>query len=65
MQVIRYFLCLGDIGEKSLNRLLIVTAAYIKKQPPEVICKKGLLKNLTIFIEKHLCWWLFLIKLQA
>ena len=27
--------------------------------------KKGLLKNFTIFIGKHLCWSLFLIKLQA
>ena len=27
--------------------------------------KKGVLKNFVIFIGKHLCWNLFLIKLQA
>ena len=27
--------------------------------------KKGVLKNFTIFTGKHLCWSLFLIKLQA
>ena len=27
--------------------------------------KKGVLKNLAIFTEKHLCWSLFLIKMQA
>ena len=32
---------------------------------PEVFCKKGVLKNFAIFTGKHLCWSLFLIKLQA
>ena len=27
--------------------------------------KKGVLKNFAVFTEKHLCWSLFLIKLQA
>ena len=36
-----------------------------KKQPPEVFYKKSVLKNVLIFTGKHLCWSLFLIKLQA
>ena len=31
---------------------------------PEMFCKKGVLKNFAIFTGKHLCWSLFLIKLQ-
>ena len=31
----------------------------------EMFCKKSALKNLINFIGKHLCWSLFLIKLQA
>ena len=34
------------------------------KQVLEVFCKKGVLKNLANFAGKHLCWSLFLIKLQ-
>ena len=36
-----------------------------QNQPPEVFCKKGVLKNFANFTGKHLCWSLFLIKLQA
>ena len=36
-----------------------------KKQPPEEFYKKGVLKNFAIFTGKHLCWGLFLIKLQT
>ena len=43
----------------------IVTVAYPKKQPPEVFCKKCALKSFANFTGKHLCWSLFLIKLQA
>ena len=32
---------------------------------PEVFCKKAALKTYAKFIRKHLCWNLFLIKLQA
>ena len=32
---------------------------------PEVFCEKGVLKNFPIFKWKHLCWSLFLIKLQT
>ena len=34
---------------------------FIKKQPPDVFCKK----KITILTGKHLCWSLFLIKLQV
>ena len=32
---------------------------YIQKQPPEVFCKKGVLKNFTKFTGKRLCQGLF------
>ena len=35
---------------------------YFQKQPADVFFKKGVFKNST---EIHLCWTLFLIKLQA
>ena len=38
---------------------------YFQKQPPEVFCKKDSPKDFANFTEKHLCWNLFLIKLQA
>ena len=36
-----------------------------QKQPPGVLNKKDTLKNFSIFTGKHLCWYLFSIKLQA
>ena len=33
--------------------------------PPEVFCKKSVLKNFTNFTGKQLCWSLFFIKLQS
>ena len=36
-----------------------------QKQPLEVFYKKGVFKNVSNFIGKHLCWIFFLIKLQA
>ena len=36
-----------------------------QKQPPVGFCKKGALKKFAIFAGKHLCWSLFLIKLQV
>ena len=32
-----------------------------QKQPPELFCKKTLLKNFANLIVKHLCWILFLV----
>ena len=36
-----------------------------QKQKPEVFYKKAVLKNFAVFIGKHFCSSLFLIKLQA
>ena len=36
----------------------------IQKQPPEVFYKKDVFKNFGIFTGKHVCWSLFLMKLQ-
>ena len=41
----------------------IFTVAYLKKQQPEVICKKSVIKNFSNFTGSHLCWSLFIIKL--
>ena len=37
----------------------------LKKQPPRCSVKKGVPNNFANFTGKHLCWILFLIKLQA
>ena len=37
----------------------------IQKQPPEMFCKKVVLKNFANFTGKYLCWSPFLIKMQA
>ena len=34
----------------------LVYTVYCQKQPPEVFCKKSVLKNFVNFIGKHLCW---------
>ena len=36
-----------------------------QKQPPEVFCKKGVLRNLTTFTGKHLCQSLFFDKVAG
>ena len=56
--------------ECKLRNIYKNTCAFIvlwwnQKQPPEVLYKKAALKNFAIFAGKHLCWSLFLIKLQA
>ena len=45
----------------------ICTSFYLdtQKHSPEVFCKKSVLKNFANFTEKHLCWSLFLTKLQV
>ena len=35
-----------------------------QRQPLELFCKKGVLRNFENFTGKHLCWSLFLIELQ-
>ena len=37
----------------------------MKKQPSEVFCKKGVLRNLTKFTGKHLCQSLFFNKVAG
>ena len=37
----------------------------VKKHPPDGFCKESVLKTFANFMEKHLRWSLFLIKLQA
>ena len=37
----------------------------VQKQPPEVFCKKAVLRNFTIFTGKNLCWSLFLTELPG
>ena len=46
-------------------RVLLVLKIIIYRQPPEVFCKKAVLKYFAKFTEKELCWSLFLIKSQA
>ena len=50
---------------KSSHRSPPEAVLSIKKQPPEVFVKKGVLENFANFTGKHLCWSLFLIKLQG
>ena len=38
---------------------------FLQKQPPEVFYRQSVLKNFAVFAEKHLCWSLFWITLQA
>ena len=43
----------------------MIFSDFYRKQPSEMFCKISVLNNLAIFIGKHLCRSLFLIKLQA
>ena len=38
---------------------------FIQKQPPEVFCKKGVLRNFAKFTGKHLCQSLFFNKVAG
>ena len=48
-----------------LFQTLLKTRFQPQKQPLELFCKKGVLKNFINFIGKHQCWSLFLIELLA
>ena len=52
---------------RSPNNFLLINLrdTILQKQQPKVLYKKAVLKNFAIFTGKHLCWSLFLIKLQA
>ena len=43
--------------------IVIICLVVRQKQPPEVFCKKGVLRNFLKFIEKHLCQSLFFNKI--
>ena len=49
----------------SYRNSLVNWFAEQQKQPLELFYKKTVIKNFGIFTGKHLCWSLFLIKLQA
>ena len=51
--------------EKCFYLVLVIFENTLQKQPVEVFCKNGVLKNFANFTEKHLCWNPFLIKSQA
>ena len=46
----------GEIFSKNI----VTKYTSSQKQPPEVFCKKNVLKNLDYLTRKHLCWNLFL-----
>ena len=60
LQAIRDWLCVRDIAEISLNRLLLFL--ILKGSHRSYSVEKGVLKN---FTGRHFCWSPFLIKLQA
>ena len=48
--------------KKKKNIVLILfplPIEYFKKQPPEMFCRKGVLRNLAKFTRKHLCQSIF------
>ena len=57
LQVIRNWLCVRDITETSLNRF--VTVAFLKKQPPDLLCRKSCFQESTCMLES--CTWVVLI----
>ena len=60
------FLKISQISqENTSSRVSFLESLQNQNQPPEVFCKKAVLKNFAIFTWKQLCWSLFLIKLQA
>ena len=53
--------------EHILQDFLLLFNMFIfqQKQPPELFCKKGVLKNFGKFAGKQLCWSLFLNKVAG
>ena len=54
-----------DFQAESESLVEELKSIKIQKQPPGVFCKKRCCKNVANFTGKHLCWSLFLIKLQT
>ena len=50
---------------KKILFLEMYAIVQLVKQPPEVYLKKAVLKIFLMITRKHLCWSLFLIKLQS
>ena len=62
-------LCLRSNNIKSVFDsviiVVVVTPYPFQKQPPEVLCKNGVLRNFTKFTGKHLCQRLFFNKVAG
>ena len=68
-KAVRYFLffCITFFSDdfKGMCIILEVKFGHDQKQPPEVFCKKVVLKNYTKFTKKHLCQSLFFNKVAG
>ena len=49
-------LVLNDRKTPSPHNEVQISPGFVQKQPPEVFCKKGVLKIFANFTGKHLCW---------
>ena len=61
---------LREIFVRKLRKLRLLRTwrsmfSDIQQEPPEMFYKKSVFQNFAIFTGKHLCWSLFLIKLQV
>ena len=54
-----------DNADIVVREVFALNYSVLQKQPPEMFYEKAVLKNFVIFTGKHLCWSLFLLKLQA
>ena len=61
-QLLYFFQLWAYYSYATLNKL---HRYYIQKQPPEVFCKKCVLRNFAKFTEKHLCKNLFFNKVAG
>ena len=63
------FICFDESPLKMMrnvfNFTLKLSSCLRQKQPPEVFCKKGVIRNLAKFTGKHLCQSLFLNKVAG
>ena len=45
--------------KRKLTKISLQNFIILQKEPPQPLCKRGVLKYFAIFIEKNLCWSLF------
>ena len=45
--------------KRKLTKISLQNFIILQKEPPQPLCKRGVLKHFAIFIEKNLCWSLF------